>query len=186
LVVGLSGKLLGLNPANGSTRWEAPIAFARGANDIERLVDIVGPVHRLGDSVCARAYQSTVGCVDTRQGQVQWSSPSKGLTGVSGDSQSVYGSESDGRVLAWKRSTGDKLWAKETLSHRGVNAPVSDGSHVVVGDAMGFVHWLSKADGALMGRVQLDSSSVIAQWATSNGQVIAISRAGTVSSYSAQ
>jgi outer membrane protein assembly factor BamB len=186
LVIGLSGKLTGLNPANGSTRWEAPIAFARGGNDIERLVDIVGPVHRVGDSVCARAYQSTVGCIDARQGQVVWSTPSKGLAGVAGDEQLVFGSESDGRVLAWKRASGEKLWAKETLSHRGVNAPASVGQYVVVGDGMGFVHWFSKTDGGLMGRTQLDASAVIAQWATSNGQVIAISRTGNVASYSAQ
>ncbi|MDQ6881280.1 MAG: PQQ-binding-like beta-propeller repeat protein, partial [Pseudomonadota bacterium] len=57
LVVGLAGRLVGLNPLNGSVRWEAPIATPRGTNDVERLVDLVGPVSRAGSSVCARAFQ---------------------------------------------------------------------------------------------------------------------------------
>ena len=39
LVVGLSGRLAGLDPSNGSVRWEVAIATARGINDVERLVE---------------------------------------------------------------------------------------------------------------------------------------------------
>ena len=41
LVVGLSGRLAGLNPSTGGVRWESPIASPRGINDVERLVDLV-------------------------------------------------------------------------------------------------------------------------------------------------
>ena len=63
-------QLAGLNPLNGSIRWEAPIATPRGTNDVERLVDLVGRVSRVGNSVCARAFQASVGCVDTGRGLV--------------------------------------------------------------------------------------------------------------------
>ena len=46
---GMAGRLVGLNPANGTSRWEAPIATPRGTNDVERLVDLVGRVSRVGD-----------------------------------------------------------------------------------------------------------------------------------------
>ena len=36
LVVGFSGRLVGLNPDNGSVRWEASLASPRGANEIGR------------------------------------------------------------------------------------------------------------------------------------------------------
>ena len=48
LIVGLSGRMVGLNPLSGSVRWEVPIATARGANDVERLIDLVGSVSREG------------------------------------------------------------------------------------------------------------------------------------------
>ena len=40
LVVGIGGRLVGINPANGTSRWESPIAAPRGTNDVERLVDL--------------------------------------------------------------------------------------------------------------------------------------------------
>ena len=75
LVTGIGGRLVGINPANGSSRWESPIAAPRGTNDVERLVDLTGNVSRVGDSVCARAYYANVGCVDTARGALVWSKP---------------------------------------------------------------------------------------------------------------
>ena len=63
LVAGIGGRLAGLHPGNGAPRWEVPIAAPRGTNDVERLVDLTGPASRIGDSVCARAYFASVGCV---------------------------------------------------------------------------------------------------------------------------
>ena len=42
LVAGVGGRLVGINPANGTSRWESPIAAPRGTNDVERLVDLTG------------------------------------------------------------------------------------------------------------------------------------------------
>ena len=60
MVTGLSGRLVGLNPDNGVVRWEAPVATARGTNEVERLVDVVGPAARMGNSVCVRAYAAAL------------------------------------------------------------------------------------------------------------------------------
>ncbi|MDP1172213.1 outer membrane protein assembly factor BamB family protein, partial [Klebsiella pneumoniae] len=76
-VAGLSGRMVGIDPDTGAVRWEAPLASPRGTNDVERLVDLVGRVSRVGDSVCARAFQAAVGCVDTQNASVRWTQPSK-------------------------------------------------------------------------------------------------------------
>jgi outer membrane protein assembly factor BamB len=186
LVTGHSGRFSGINPANGSPRWEAPIAFARGSNDIERVVDLMAPFSRQGDVVCARAYFSTVGCVDARQGQVIWTSQSRGAVGLGGDARAVYGADQDGRVHAWNRRDGARLWSNEGFMYRGLNAPAAEATRIVVGDAAGYVHWLSKDNGALLGRAQIDNSPVLFQFATGAGSVIAVSRNGTVTALSAQ
>ena len=162
LVVGQAGRLAGLNPNNGSIRWEAPLAVARGTNDIERLVDLVGSVSRVDGTVCARAFQSSVGCVDTGAGRVVWSKPANGAEGVSGDEQNVYGTESDGKVVAWRRGSGERAWATDRLAYRGLTAPLVLGRSVVVGDSMGMVHFLSREDGSLLDRVSTDGSAVAA------------------------
>lgn len=161
LVAGLGGRLVGLNPLNGSVRWEAPIANARGTNEVERLVDIVGPVSRVGNSVCARAYASAVGCVDAGSGRVTWSKSALGSQGLGGDDRLVFGSESDGRVLAWQRSNGDAAWNLDRLKHRGLTAPVALGRVVAVGDGTGLVHLISREDGAEMARLSTDGSAIV-------------------------
>jgi outer membrane protein assembly factor BamB len=154
--------MAGLNPNNGSIRWEAPLAVARGTNDIERLVDLVGSVSRVGNTVCARAFQSSVGCVDALAGTVVWSKPANGAEGLSGDEQVVFGTEGDGKVVAWRRDTGERAWMTERLAYRGLTAPLVLGRSVVVGDSMGMVHLLSRDDGTLLDRAATDGSAIVA------------------------
>lgn len=186
LVVGQSGRLVGMNPLNGSVRWEATIASARGINDIERLVDLVGRVSRVGDSVCARAFQSAVGCVDTARGQTVWTQKANGGDGVSGDGANVFGTETDGRVIAWKRENGQRAWTNETLLHRGLGTPLALGSAVVVGDGFGFVHLLSRIDGTLLTRLSTDGSAITVAPATAGNSLIVVTHNGGVFGFAPQ
>ncbi|MEH3087534.1 MAG: outer membrane protein assembly factor BamB [Xylophilus ampelinus] len=180
LVVGLSGRMAGLNPLNGSIRWEAPIASPRGTNDVERLVDLVGRVAREGTVVCARAFQASVGCVDAARGTLLWSKAANGFQGLDGDGSSLYGTEAEGTVVAWKRDSGDRAWAQEKLRYRVLSAPLVVGRSVVFGDGTGTVHMLSREDGAMLNRMPTDGSAITAApilagntlvVATSNGGV---------------
>ena len=161
LVVGISGRLTGLNPQNGSVRWEAPIATPRGTNEVERLVDLVGPVSRLGDSVCARAYSAAVGCVNASGGSVTWTQAAQGSIGLAGDDRLVFGTESDGRVRAWQRASGEAVWSVDRLKHRSLGAPLAVGRVVAVGEGTGTVHLLSREDGSELTRLATDGSAIV-------------------------
>lgn len=180
LVVGQGGRLVGMNPLNGSVRWESTVASARGINDVERLVDLVGRVSRVGDSVCARAFQAAVGCVDTARGQVAWTQRANGGEGVHGDGSMVYGTETDSRVVAWRRESGQRAWANERLLHRGVGAPLALGRSVVVGDDFGFVHLLSREDGTLLTRLATDGSAIAAAPVAAGNSLVVVTRTGGV------
>jgi outer membrane assembly lipoprotein YfgL len=180
LVVGQGGRLAGLNPLNGSVRWESALATPRGINDVERLVDLVGGVSRVDDSVCARAFQSAVGCVDTARGQTVWTQRANGAEGVSGDAASVFGTERDDRVIAWRRADGQRAWATDRLLHRGLGAPLALGRSVVVGDSFGFVHLLSREDGTLLTRLATDGSAIAAAPVTAGNSLVVVTRNGGV------
>ena len=180
LVAGIGGRLVGLNPLTGSVRWDVAVANPRGTNDVERLVDLVGGVSREGDVLCARAFQAAVGCVNAARGSLLWSKPASGAQGVHGDAQSVFGTEGDGRVLAWRRSDGERIWSVERLRFRGLSAPLSIGRSVAVGDAQGYVHFLSRQDGALMGRTATDSSAIVAAPVLVGDTLVVVTRNGGV------
>jgi outer membrane protein assembly factor BamB len=180
LVAGLSGRLVGLDPSTGAVRWEAPVASPRGTNDIERLVDLVGPVSRDGDTVCARAFQAAVACVNAARGNLLWSKPALGAAGVAGDDKHVFGVESDGQIMAWSRSDGERAWASELLRYRDLSAPLVVGSSVVVGDATGLVHWLSRADGTALTRMATDGSAIVSAPVLAAGVLIVVTRSGGI------
>lgn len=180
LVVGLAGRLTGLNPDNGSVRWEAPVATSRGTNEVERLVDIVGPVSRIRNSVCARAYSAAVGCVDASRGTVVWTRAAQGTTGVHGDDRLVFGSEGDGRFQAWQRATGEPAWSIDRLKYRGLTAPLALGRVVAVADSRGLVHLISREDGSEMTRLTTDGSPILAPPVLAGDSLVVQTRNGGV------
>ena len=180
LVVGLSGRLTGLNPLNGTVRWEAPIASPRGTNDVERLVDLVGHASRAGDVLCTRAFQASVGCVNAARGTVLWTKPASGSEGLHGDDRLVYGTESDGKVVAWQRADGERAWSTDRLRYRGLTAPLVAGRSVVVGDSTGFVHLLSREDGAPLNRLPTDGTAVVSAPVLAGDTLVVVTRGGGV------
>jgi outer membrane protein assembly factor BamB len=180
LVVGLGGRLVGLNPQNGTTRWEAPIATPRGINDVERLVDLVGGVSRVGTSVCARAFQARVGCVDAQRGTVQWTKPASGAEGLHGDDRLVFGTESDGKVVAWRRENGERAWTSDRLQYRELTAPLALGRSVIVGDNTGLVHMLSREDGSPLNRLSTDGTAIAAAPVLAGNTLVVVTSGGGV------
>lgn len=180
LLAGVSGRLVAFDPLNGRIRWEAPIATPRGANEIERLVDLVGRVGRVSDQVCVRAFQAAIGCVDANRGSVQWTQPSDGAVGVAADADRVYGTERNGRIVAWRRDSGDRVWASDALLHRGVTAPLAAGRSIIVGDAQGFLHLLSRDNGAMLNRLSTDGSAIVGGPFLAGNTLVAVTRNGGV------
>lgn len=186
LLAGLGGRLTGLNPDNGSVRWELPIAIPRGVNDIERLVDLVGPASRLQQIVCVRAFQASVGCVNAERGSLLWSRPADGSQGLDGDERLVFGVESDGRVIAWQRADGERAWTSDELRYRGLTAPHVVGRSIAIGDASGFVHLLSRQDGSLLNRLSTDGSAIVASPVLVGDTLVVVTRKGNVFGFQPQ
>ena len=183
LLAGLGGKLVALNPDNGQVRWEIPIANPRGINDLERLVDLVSTPSRVNNTVCVRAFQAQVGCVDALRGSLQWTRPANGVQGVDGDATALVGVESNGVVQSWNRNTGERLWDTDRLKYRELTAPLWTPKGVVVGDAGGYLYLLSGQDGQLMNKLKMPSGFASSPTALPNGGFVVLSRSGLLQAY---
>jgi len=180
LVVGIGGRLVGMNPQNGISRWESALASSRGTNEIERLVDLVSGVSRSGNQVCARAFQSSVGCVDAATGALIWSKPAVGFKGIDGDDLNLFGTEADGKVLAWRRSDGERLWVSERLRFRVLTAPVLVGQSIVIGDDAGTLHFVSRQDASPLNRITTDGSAIAATPILVGQTLVAVTQRGGI------
>ncbi|HEY8050713.1 MAG TPA: outer membrane protein assembly factor BamB [Ramlibacter sp.] len=186
LVVGQQGRLAGLNPLTGAPRWEAPVAIPRGINDVERVVDLVGHVSRIGDNVCVRAFQAAVGCVDAGRGSVLWTKNANGTEGVDGDRDFVFGTEVSGTVNAYKRGDGDRAWTTDLLAHRGLTGPLALGRAVVIGDSFGYVHLLDRETGKLLNRLATDGSAIAATPVAAGTTLVVVTKNGGVYGFAPQ
>ncbi|MET1115795.1 MAG: outer membrane protein assembly factor BamB [Comamonas sp.] len=180
LLAGLAGRLVGLNPDNGAVLWEAPLASPRGTNDVERLVDLVGPMNRDGSQLCARTFQASVACVDAASARLQWAQPARGAQGLGGDAERIVGAEGNGTVIAWRRADGSRLWSTDRLQLRKLTAPLVLGRSVVVGDEDGLVHLLSKEDGSPLNRLTTDDSGIAAAPVVAADTLVVVTRNGGV------
>lgn len=183
LVAGIGALMTGIDPTSGSLRWEVAITSPRGTNEVERLNDLVGPALRLGDQLCARAFQTALGCVAITapdRANLRWSRTAGGQQAIGGDADFIFGADGTDRLSAWKTAGGELAWTNERLLYRGLSAPLSAGRTLMFGDLEGQVHFLDRTDGKTLLRLPTDGSPVVAQPVLSGTTMLVVTRNGGV------
>jgi outer membrane protein assembly factor BamB len=180
------GKLAAIALANGGPRWEAAVALPRGATELERVADVVGIPWVAEREICAVAYQGRVACFDLAGGQLLWSRDISSISGLGADARYVFVSDDRGAVHALDRSNGTSFWKQDKLFLRNLTAPLPLGKEIAVADVEGYVHFLSREDGSLVGRAPTDGTAVSASpIAIANGLLIQ-TRGGEIFAFSTQ
>lgn len=180
LLAGYSSRMLWIDPLLGKARNEVSMASPRGTNEVERLSDLVGPAARVGETVCARAFQSAVACVNAERATMLWSRNFGGYQGVAADTDYVFAADASDRITAWKRATGDLAWTSERLRYRVLSAPLALGGAVAFGDVEGQMHFLSPDKGETLQRLPTDGSPINVPPVRAGQTVIAHTQAGAL------
>ena len=178
LIAGQGPRVAGIDPTRGTVRWEVPLGTPRGANEVERLADLVGPAVRAGSRLCARSFQVAVGCADADSGRLLWSRSTGGINAIGGDDETIFGADASDRIVAWRTANGETLWTNERMLFRGLSAPASVGPTVVFGDFEGYVHFLDRKDGQPLLRLSTDGSAVVGRPALSGNTLLVVTRKG--------
>lgn len=174
------GRLLALIVATGAPRWEIAVGEARGATELERVTDIGGTPVVVENDVCAVAYQGRVGCYDLLTGTARWTKELSSDVGVAVDQRFVFAADDKGAVMAFNRDGGASAWKNDKLGYRQLSTPVSYGRAVAVGDLQGYIHFLSREDGAFLARAATDGSAVKAIPLVAGSNLIFQTQSGTV------
>ncbi len=155
------GKLTALALNNGAPLWEANVALARGATELERIADVVGPLADDDRVICAAAFQGRVGCFDQISGNAAWVRDFSALRGVAMDERFVYTADEQGNVAAFDKARGGNPWKQDKLRDRKLSSPVAVAERfVALGDFQGQIHLINAEDGAFAARVATDGSPI--------------------------
>jgi outer membrane protein assembly factor BamB len=174
-----SGRVVLLSAANGTVRWEGPVAEPRGATEVERLADVLGTPLVSGGDVCAAAFQGRVACFEIANGNLRWARELSAGAGVGGDGRRLYAVDAKSNVVAFSMATGANAWRQDKLLNRDLTTPLALRRAVLVGDYAGYLHFLSPDDGGFLARVSL-GDEINATPVAFGGGAIVQTRDGTI------
>lgn len=177
------GRMDAVDLETGKLLWQRSIAFASGASDVERLVDIdADPVVR-GDVALLASYQGYVGALSLGNGEFIWKKPASTYKNVATDASNLYMTDSNDVVWAINRSNGHVVWKQDGLKAHGLTEPVLVAGKVLVGDRTGYLHALSAENGEFLARTALGSAVELAP-AVSGNQVYVFTANGRLNQLS--
>lgn len=174
------GKLLALSMTNGAPLWEGAVALPKGATELDRVADVTSEPVIDGRDVCAVAFQGRIACFDLGNGNLTWARDLSSSTGLAIAGRHIYVSDEKGAVHALDRASGASLWKQDELFMRRLTAPLVQRGVVAVADIQGVVHFLSREDGALIGRIATDGSPIAAVPRALGGAMVVQTRNGGV------
>jgi len=180
------GRLLAIDAQTGTIAWDGTVATPKGATELERIADVTSLPYVDEKEACAAAYQGRVACFDVVRGTLIWSRDVSSLAGITADANRVYVVDDKGGVQAFDRSNGASIWKQDVLAKRRIGGPQLIGDELGVVDVEGYLHLLSRADGAYVGRIATDGSLATAQPAQLGGGILWQSEKGTVYSVAAK
>jgi outer membrane protein assembly factor BamB len=124
------------------------------------VADVAGLPVIDGTRICAAAFQGKVACFEILGGNTVWSRDISTATGLAIDDKSLYLADDQDQVHALDRDSGASRWKQDKLLRRGLTAPVAVGGKVIVGDSLGYLHVLSRDDGAFIGRLSVGDGAI--------------------------
>ncbi len=174
LISGLpNGKLIAINIQNGMVQWEGTVSVSQGATDLERISDVVGSPQLQGPLLCGVTYQGRMACFDLSQGgRPVWEQAMSSVSGMTTDSQQAYSANQRDVVYAFALGDGHEVWKQEGLRNRRLSSPAVVPQGLAVGDFEGYVHFLSRADGHLLGRIQVGGGAIVSPLVASSRGVL--------------
>src|SRR5690606_8885609 len=157
-----NGRLMAIDAAQGHLVWEGSISVSRGATDLERINDVVGAPQVVDPLLCGATYQGRVDCFDVSQGvRLVWEREFSAGTGIAADNHMLYAANSRGQIEAFAMTDGQTIWTQNALRNRGLAPLAVMPQALAAGDMEGYVHFLSRLDGTLLGRVSVGGGAIV-------------------------
>ncbi|MCG9697208.1 outer membrane protein assembly factor BamB [Shewanella sp. Isolate11] len=175
------GKVAVVIKNNGQAAWEQPIYTPKGGNEFTRMADVDMKPLLMGENLYAVSYNGNLVSMELRTGRIVWSRKYSSTNDLASSGLNLFLVDDHGRIYAVDRRNGLEVWSNSELTNRELTAPAVFKDYIVVGDFEGYLHFINRADGKIVGRVEVDSSGLFSQPLVINDKIYVQSRNGEVS-----
>ncbi|MCG9737647.1 outer membrane protein assembly factor BamB [Shewanella insulae] len=174
------GKIAVVVKSNGQAAWEQPIYTPKGGNEFTRMADVDMKPLIVGENIYAVSYNGNLVSMELRTGRVVWSRKYSSFNELASAGLNLYLVDDHGRVYAVDKRNGLESWSNSELTNRELTSPVVFKDYLVVGDFEGYLHFIDRTSGKLVGRVEVDSSGLFSQPLVIDDKIYVQSRDGKV------
>lgn len=175
-----NGRLGAAFLADGNIIWQQPLGTPKGATEIDRLVDVdASPI--ISDSLLyAVGYNGQLVAIDLRSGQPAWKRSYSSSTDFIVAGKYLFFITDKDKIVAVDARSGTELWQNRELEYRQLTAPAFISGHLVVGDADGYLHWISPVTGEFVAQQDINSSGIAVAPVKMDDGYIVIMRDGEI------
>ena len=179
-----TGKLAALSLQEGDLLWESSVAIPKGRTDLDRMVDIDSDPVVDDGYIYVATFQGQLASLELETGVLLWKRDISAYTGMAIDWGQLYVTDYNSNVLAVDPSNGASVWKQIDLTARHLTAPVVQGEYIVVADFEGYLHWMSRANGAFVAKLEIDDEGISSTPVVQDGVLYSLTNDGQLAAIS--
>ncbi|GGQ13711.1 outer membrane protein assembly factor BamB [Shewanella litoralis] len=174
------GKVAVVVKNNGQAAWEQAVFSPSGGNEFTRMADVDMTPLILGENLYVASYNGNLVSMELRSGRIIWSRKYSSFNELAEAGLSLYLVDDHSRIYSVDRRNGLELWSNSTLKNRELTAAAVVEGYLVVGDLEGYLHFIDRSSGDVVGRIQVDSDGLYAQPLVVDDKIYVQGRSGKV------
>ncbi|AUV87091.1 outer membrane protein assembly factor BamB [Vibrio campbellii] len=168
-----NGRLAAAIVERGQLIWQQPVGTPKGATEIDRLVDVDSSPVVLGGTLFTIGYNGQLIAIDLRSANPIWKRNYSSANDIATDGSRIFVITEKDHVVAVDARSGTELWENSKLEYRQLTAPVIVDNYLVVGDTLGYLHWIDRSTGEFVAQQYVDDSGfAVGPTLLSDGYVI--------------
>ncbi|QYK02480.1 outer membrane protein assembly factor BamB [Shewanella psychrotolerans] len=174
------GKVAVIVKNNGQAAWEQPIYTPKGGNEFTRMADVDMKPLVSGENLYAVSYNGNLVSMELRSGRIVWSRKYSSFNELVSSGLSLFVVDDHSRIYSVDKRNGLENWSNIELGNRDLTSPAVFKDYLVVGDFEGYLHFIDRTNGKIVGRVEVDSSGLFSQPLVIDDKIYVQTRGGKV------
>ena len=145
---------------SGFPLWDGAISFAKGASELENIIDSDSNPVVEGGLVYTTNYQGNLSIFDIAQRRAVWQSETSSFYSPLLLKGLILIVESNSRLRSFSTKTLQESWTSDDYLNRELSNPTNFSGYLVVGDYEGYIHLIDPLNGKTVGRKKVSKKPI--------------------------